>query len=113
MTGWRRNGAAEIAVLGYGAASRAVALLCQAHVDHTLLPAVIDASPTKQGLRMPGTDIPVAAPAELAARGPVAVLLFVPDLLAEVRAAYPEVEKAGGRWVDVETLGSRGLKQDA
>jgi hypothetical protein len=34
------------------------------------------------------------------------VLLFVPDLLAEVRAAFPEVETAGGRWVDVESLGS-------
>ena len=50
-------------VLGYGAASRAVALLRQARVDRPLLPAVIDASPAKQGLRMPGTDIPVAAPA--------------------------------------------------
>jgi hypothetical protein len=90
-----------------------VALLCQAHVDHTLLPAVIDASPAKQGLRMPGTDIPVAAPAELAARSPAAVLLFVPDLLAEVRSAYLEVEQAGGCWVDVETLGSRSLQQDA
>jgi hypothetical protein len=105
--------AAGATILGYGAASRAVALLCQAHVDHTLLPAVIDASPAKQGLRMPGTDIPVAAPAELAARAPAAVLLFVPDLLAEVRSAYPEVEQADGRWVDVETLGSRGLQQDA
>ena len=61
--------AAGTAVLGYGAASRAVALLCQAHADHALLPAVIDASPAKQGLRMPGTDIPVAAPAELTGRG--------------------------------------------
>ena len=93
-------------VLGYGAASRAVALLRQARVDRRLLPAVIDASPAKQGLRMPGTDIPVAAPAELAARRPGAVLLFVPDLLAEVRAAFPGVETAGGRWVDAESLGS-------
>ena len=93
-------------VLGYGAASRAVALLCQAGVDRLLLPAVVDASPAKQGLRMPGTDIPVAAPALLATRKPASVLLFVPDLLAEVRHAIPEVESAGGRWVDVETLGS-------
>jgi hypothetical protein len=93
-------------VLGYGAASRAVALLCQAQVDRRLLPAVIDASPAKQGLRMPGTDIPVVAPAELAARRPDQVLLFVPDLLAEVRDAFPEVEAAGSRWVDVESLGS-------
>ena len=93
-------------VLGYGAASRAVALLCRAQVDRTLLPAVIDASPAKQDLRMPGTDIPVAAPAQLAARRPDAVLVFVPDLMSEVRDAFPEVEASGGRWVDVQSLGS-------
>jgi hypothetical protein len=91
-------------VLGYGAASRAVALLCQAQVDRRLLPAVIDASSAKQGLRMPGTDIPVADPARLAADRPDAVVLFVPDLLAEVRDAFPEVETAGGRWFDAQTL---------
>ena len=103
-------------VLGYGAASRAVALLCHARVDRELLHAVVDASPAKQGLRMPGTDIPVAAPSQLAASKPDSVVLFVPDLLAEVREAYPEVERAGGRWVDAETLGSRrdsgSLQQD-
>ncbi len=91
-------------VMGYGAASRTVALLVRAGVDRTLLPAVADASPAKKGLRMPGTDIPVVSPAHLVAQGPDAVLLFLPDLLTEVRAAYPEVEGAGGRWVDVETL---------
>jgi SAM-dependent methyltransferase len=91
-------------VLGYGAASRAVALLCQAHVDRGLLPAVVDASPAKRGLRMPGTDIPVAGPDRLAGDRPDAVLLFVPDLLSEVRAAYPEIEARGGGWVDAQTL---------
>jgi hypothetical protein len=94
------------AVVGYGAASRAVALLRQADADRSLLPAVVDASPSKQGLRMPGTDIPVLGPAQLAERRPDAVLLFVPDLMAEVRGSFPEVEAAGGRWVDDETLGS-------
>jgi hypothetical protein len=94
-------------VLGYGAASRAVALLSRSGVDRGLLPAVVDASPAKQGLRMPGTDVPVVNPGQLAARAPDAVVLFVPDLLKEVRAAYPDVEGAGGRWVDAETLGFR------
>jgi hypothetical protein len=94
-------------VLGYGAASRAVALLRKANVDRMLLPAVADASPAKHGLRMPGTDIPVVSPERLAADQPDAVLLFLPDLLTEVRAAFPHVEAAGGRWVDVETLGQR------
>jgi hypothetical protein len=97
---------AGAAVVGYGAASRAVALLRQAGADRDLLPAVVDASPAKQGLRMPGTDIPVIGPAQLAERRPDAVLLFVPDLMAEVRTAFPEIEAAGGRWVDVEALGS-------
>jgi hypothetical protein len=91
-------------VLGYGAASRAVALLRLAGVDRKLLPAVVDASPAKQGMRMPGTDIPVVSPAQLAADRPAAMLLFLADLLTEVRAAFPEVEAAGGRWVDVDTL---------
>jgi hypothetical protein len=94
------------AVVGYGAASRAVALLRQANVDSTLLPAVVDASPAKQGLRMPGTDIPVIGPAQLVERRPDAVLLFVADLMAEVRRAFPEVEAAGGQWVDADKLGS-------
>ena len=34
------------------------------------------------------------------------MLLFVVDLMAEVRSAFPEVEAAGGRWVDVDMLGS-------
>jgi hypothetical protein len=93
-------------VVGYGAASRAVAMLRQAHVDRALLPAVVDASPAKQGLRMPGTDIPVIGPAQLGERRPDAVLLFVADLMTEVRKTFPEIEAAGGRWVDVETLGS-------
>jgi hypothetical protein len=96
--------AAGQAVVGYGAASRAVALLCTAKVDRDLLPAVADASPAKRGLRMPGTSIPVISPAELIERQPDFVLLFVSDLLAEVRAAYPGIEDRGGRWVATETL---------
>jgi hypothetical protein len=94
--------AAGRTVLGYGAASRAVALLRMAGADSSVLPGVVDASPAKLGLRMPGTDIPVISPDELGRRVPDSVLLFVPDLLAEVRAAYPEVESTGGRWVAAE-----------
>ena len=97
--------AAGQTVIGYGAASRAVALLRRADVDAALLPVVIDASPAKHGLRMPGTDIPVGCPGQIAAWQPDSVLLFLSDLLNEVRDAYPGVEAAGGRWVDADTLG--------
>jgi C-methyltransferase C-terminal domain/Putative zinc binding domain len=92
-------------VLGYGAASRAVALLRRAEADRTLLPAVADASAAKQDSRMPGTNIPIVHPAELTVCQPDAVLMLQAELLTEVRAAFPEIEVAGGRWVDVDTLG--------
>ena len=55
---------------------------------------------------MPGTDIPVVSPAELVGRRPDAVVLFLADLRAEVSVAYPEIEAAGGHWVDADSLGS-------
>ncbi|AKS32305.1 methyltransferase domain-containing protein [Mycolicibacterium goodii] len=82
-------------VFGYGAASRAVALFSRAGLDSRLVAAVADASPAKLGRRMPGTDIPIVSPDELLAANPGSVLLTVPDLLAEVRARYPELD---GRW---------------
>lgn len=86
-------------VVGYGAASRSVPVVSHAGLDTGLLRMVGDASPTKQGRRMPGTDIPVVAPEEIELARPDRVLLFLPDLADEVRETVPGVETAGGRWV--------------
>lgn len=91
-------------VMGYGAASRSVPLLNHAGIGPDLLTAIADASPAKHGCRIPGVGVPVVAPAELAARRPSEVLLFVPDMLDEVRAAYPEVEAGGGRWIVLDPM---------
>jgi hypothetical protein len=105
LRGWlAAQRAAGKSVLGYSAASRAVALLCSAGVDADLLPAVADASPDKRGLRMPGTAIPIISPRELIAAPPDAVLVFVPDLIPEVSKTYPEIEAAGAAWVDASIL---------
>ena len=53
---------------------------------------------------MPGTDIPIVDPAMFTTYPPDTVLLFVPDLLTEVRKAFPEVEASGAKWVDAESL---------
>ena len=55
---------------------------------------------------MPGTDIPIVSPAQLADYRRCAILLFLADLLPEVRAEFPEVEATGGRWVNADALGS-------
>jgi hypothetical protein len=82
-------------VFAYGAASRAVSLFSRAGIDTKLLRGVADASPSKQGRRMPGTDIPIVSPKELLEANPDRVLLTLPDLLPEVSARFPEL---AGRW---------------
>ena len=82
--------------MGYGAASVAVARLGLAGIDSHLIEAVADASPAKQGRRMPGTDIPIISPAALVAASPDRVLLMLPDLLPELEQSYPEL---AGRWI--------------
>lgn len=89
-------------VLGYGAASRTASLLQQAGVTVELLAAVADASPAKQGRALPCSRVPVISPEALVDAAPDRVLLFVPDLLDEVRAALPQVEAGGGAWVVLE-----------
>ncbi|MDL5155664.1 class I SAM-dependent methyltransferase [Actinomycetospora termitidis] len=92
------------AVLGYAAASRAVPLLNRARIGPDLLPAVADGSPGKQGRRFPGVGVPIVGVDEVARRRPDEVVLFVTDLLEEMRGRLPEVEAAGGRWVVVDPV---------
>lgn len=82
-------------VYAYAAASKAVSLFSRAGITSRMVTAVADASPAKQGRRMPATDIPIVSPAELLAAEPDRVLLTLPDLLPEVSARFPELD---GRW---------------
>jgi C-methyltransferase C-terminal domain/Putative zinc binding domain len=91
----REQRAAGRTAFAYGAASRAVSVFCRAGIDSQLVAAVADASPVKQGRRMPGTDVPIVSPDELLAARPDRVLLTLPDLLSEVVARFPELD---GRW---------------
>ncbi|CAM4505579.1 class I SAM-dependent methyltransferase [Nocardia ninae] len=86
-------------VYGYGAASRAVALFGLAGIHRGLVRAVADASPAKQGRRMPGTDVPIISPSQLVPARPDRVLLTLPDLLPELEARFPELS---GRWMSAE-----------
>jgi glutamate-1-semialdehyde 2,1-aminomutase len=83
-------------VFAYGAASRAVALFARAGLDSGLIAAVADASPAKQGRRMPGTDIAIISPDALVTAAPDEVVLTLADLLPEVSTRLPEL---AGRWV--------------
>jgi hypothetical protein len=104
LTTWLRERQRDgTSVAAYGAASRAVALFALAGVNRELVSAVADASTAKHGRRMPGTDIPVIAPAELVTMDPDVVLLTLPDLYGEVSAQFPTL---AGRWVRIDRLGA-------
>jgi len=90
-------------VHAYAASSRSVPLLARASVTRRLIAAVADASPEKQGRRMPGTDIPIVAPEEILRDDPDDVLLMMPDSLEEVRRSYPGLD---GRLISIDTLES-------
>ncbi|OBF20561.1 transferase [Mycobacterium kubicae] len=92
-------------VYGYGAGSRVPALFNIAGVDANLVTAVADASPAKQGRRIPGTDVGIISPEELLAADPDRVLLTLPDLYDEVLRQYPQL--AGRWWVDPGSNGPR------
>jgi hypothetical protein len=80
----------------YGAGSRAVAVLAAAGLGSGAVAGIADGAPAKQGRRMPGTDIPIVAPETLLASDPGEVLLMLPDLLGELRDAWPQLAR---RWV--------------
>lgn len=80
-------------IYGYGAASRAVPLLVAADVGPELLPAVADAAEQKWGRTIPGVRIPIISPRDLIAATPDEVVLFVPDLLNEVRRTIPQIRR--------------------
>jgi hypothetical protein len=89
-------------VAGYGAASRTAALLNSAAVTPEDVVMVADAAVGKHGHTMPGTRVPIVSPDQLVAAHPDRVLLFISDLLPEVRKAMPGVEEQGGIWVVVD-----------
>lgn len=95
--------AAGLTVAGYGAASRTAALLTSAGITPDDVSMIADASVAKHGRTMPGTRVPIVSPDQLVAAQPDRVLLFVSDLLPEVRRAMPGIEESG-RWVIVDPV---------
>lgn len=94
-------------VYGYGAGSRVTSLFTIAGVDRRLMRAVADASPAKQGRRIPGTDVAIISPEQLIAAEPDRVMLTLPDLYDEVQRSYPQLD---GRWsIDPGADGGRSL----
>jgi len=79
-------------VLGYGAAAKGNTLLNYAGVKSDLLAAVADRAPSKQGKFLPGSNISVISPEQLATLKPDALLVLPWNLIKELRQQLPGTE---------------------
>ena len=86
-------------VVGYGAAAKGNTLLNYAGVKPDLLAWVADANPHKQGKFLPGSRIPIVAPAQIDIEKPDYVLVLPWNLLHEVSQQLARVRQWDGRFV--------------
>jgi SAM-dependent methyltransferase len=86
-------------VAAYGAAAKGNTLMNYGGVGVDLLPFVCDAALSKIGMLMPGSHIPIRAPAALEQDRPDYLVIFPWNIAAEIRAQNVELAKLGTRFV--------------
>jgi SAM-dependent methyltransferase len=96
LIGARRDGAQ---IAGYGAAAKGNTLLNYCGIRADLLDYVVDRSPHKQGLFLPGTRLPIHPPERIAETRPDFVLILPWNLRDEIVGQMAHVRDWGGRFV--------------
>jgi hypothetical protein len=86
-----------VAVVGYGAPSKAAVLLALAGVDATLLPYTVDLAPAKHGCRIPGAFVPIRPVETLVEDDPDEVVVLTWDIAGEVIRQLSNMA-AGTNW---------------
>ncbi len=86
-------------VAAYGAAAKGNTLMNYAGVKPDLMTFVCDAAASKQGKFMPGSHVPILAPAELRARRPDYVVILPWNIADEVVKSNEFVREWGGQFV--------------
>ena len=86
-------------VAAYGAAAKGNTLLNYAGVKPDLLPFVCDAAAAKQGKFMPGSHIPILAPAALDNQRPDYLVILPWNIAAEVTQQNAKLAELGTRFV--------------
>lgn len=86
-------------IAAYGAAAKGNTLLNYAGVGPDLLPYVCDAAAAKQGRFLPGSRIPILAPAVMMERQPDYVLILPWNIKDEIAAQLAPLTRRGARLV--------------
>jgi SAM-dependent methyltransferase len=86
-------------IAAYGAAAKAAILLNLLALEPGTVSYVVDRSPHKQGLFMPGVHLPIREPSVLLADQPDFVLLLAWNLADEIVGQQEEYRRRGGRFI--------------
>ena len=86
-------------VAAYGAAAKGNTLLNYAGIKADLLPFVCDAAAAKQGKFMPGSHIPILAPAALAEHRPDYILILPWNIADEIKLQLKSMSEHGSKFV--------------
>jgi len=86
-------------VVGYGAPAKATTLCYAFGLNREDLDYVIDDSPLKQGLVMPGTHIPIVGPEALYEHAPDYCLILAWNFAEPIMQNHQRFTEAGGKWI--------------
>ncbi len=86
-------------IVGYGAAAKGNTLLNYCGIRSDFLDYVVDSSPHKQGLYLPGTRLPIHAPEKIRETKPDYVLILPWNLKNEVMEQMAYVREWGAKFV--------------
>jgi hypothetical protein len=95
-------------VAGYGAAAKGNTLMNAARVRHDDLAVVVDGSVAKQGKFLPGSQVPVVAPAELTSYDAEDVLILPWNLAPEISAIVAALLPGATSWVAIPEMRALG-----
>ena len=76
-------------IMGYGAAAKGNTMLNYAGIKSDLLPFVADNAPSKQGMYLPGSHIPIIKPELLLEKKPYGILVLPWNLIKEISLSLP------------------------
>ncbi len=86
-------------IAAYGAAAKGSTLLNTFEIGTETLDFVVDRSPHKQGLYMPGVRIPIVSPNRLVQEMPPFALLLTWNLADEILRQQDEYRRRGGKFI--------------
>lgn len=86
-------------IAGYGAAAKGAIMLNAFGIGPDLLDYVVDRSPHKQGLYMPGCHLPIYAPEKLLEDRPPYTLLLTWNFKEEVLGQQAAYRQSGGKFI--------------